>query len=413
MKTLEEIEKRRRELQYITYFLIYFLSLVVFGLFFFIDNIAGFFAALKYKFFMRTVFVGVIIGLIIYLAAKQKRQSALTKDLADEMNQASGQLRKELRNNKFLSEVSYLVSNLKDTVAMEKLFRATLNFLRADGGAVILRQEGRGLSWKPPLAAQPEQIDKELTKQICGIVSKSGRSFLQPLPDYPGHRFIKSMGSVLAVPLRLENRLYGIMAFWSETPDLFDESDLKVLEVLAREATNSNYNVALLQERTDQFQGLLRLVAGSVDPSSGNGKHSVLIANQVRSLAKEMNLPDQTADALATSAMLRHVEKLANGSAKKGVGAANILKGQRFPKRITDILEGYSKLVAGSNGTARGVAIDSQILALSEAFIDKAYPKRGRKPAPQKVLEKLESSHGDSYDGRVLAALKNLIEASS
>ncbi len=401
MYTIEKIEKRRRELRFISLFLIYFLSLVVFGLFFFIDRFVGFWAALQYNIFLRILFVSLIIAFIIYLAQKERMQAHLTRELLDEMSASSGRLRKELRHNKFLAKVGELTESLGDDQTLAKLFELAMRFFKADGGTVILKDQGS--AWKEPLIAKPDDIDPALLKDLTKLVGKNGRSFLQPQPEYPDHRTIKGVESIMAVPLRLENRLYGIIAFWSAQTELFDESDLGVLEVLAKETSVAEFNLEEVQTRQDQLQGLLAIVAECGDEKAKAKKRTPQLVEQVRALGQLLELNPAAIVAIETAVYLRHVDLVANGSAPPGSNPASIAAALGFSEDVAQALS----TIDNTDGT--DLPLSAQILALSELYVSKAFPARGRKPAPKNVIAKLDPEAVEQFDPKVFEALKRSV----
>lgn len=401
MQTIEKIEKRRRELRFISLFLIYFLSLVVFGLFFFIDRFAGFWSALQFNIFLRTLFASLIIAFIIYLAQKERLQAELTKQLLDQVSGSSERLRKELRHNKFLVEADELAGNLGDDRNLEKLFEISIRYFKADGGVVILKN--RGLSWKEPLIARPDDVDPELIKELTKLVGKNGRSFLQPQLEYPDYRTIKSVESIIAVPLRLENRLYGIIAFWAARNNAFDESDLGVLEVLAKQTGAVEVNFEELQTREDQFQGLLALVAECGDEKAKAKKRTGQIIKYALALGRALDLDTASLAALETAVYLRHVDLVANGSAPPGSSPATIATTLGFPDDIAQALS------TADDADSSDLPLSAQIVSLSELYVSKAFPPRGRKPAPKNVIAKIEPAAVEKFDPEVLDALKQTV----
>jgi len=412
MNTIEYIEKRRRELRRINYFLIYLLAMTVFGMFFFIDAFSGLFGALKYNIFLRFYFITFIAAFLFYMAQKEKQQSKLTAQLIGETQATSDKLAKELRHKEFLSEISVLLTNLGDTAVLEQLFRAALTFFEAGGGVVVLRDGTK--SWKKPLVAFPEETDSKVIDQIVKLIGHTGRSFVQPDPAFPDHSPIKGVKNALGVPLRLEGRLFGVIAFWSNDRVIHDHSDLKVLEFIAREATNSRFTIELVQEKNDQFNGLLALVAKAADDRRRLKDRTVKVARQAKALAKQMGLPQETVTAVEIAAMLKDVDTVMATKIAKTNGpkqSALILKSFDFPKRVTEILAG----LAGGNGNgnksamAKTMPIGSRVLLAAEGYVSLATPARGRGPSPASVLAKLEAGAGSLYDKEVLGALRELV----
>lgn len=409
MNAIEQIEKRRRELRRINYFLIYLLAMTVFGLFFFVDELTGFFGALKYNIFLRFYFIAFIIAFLLYLGQKEKQQSKLTAKLIREAQETSEKLAKELRHKRFLSEIGVLITNLGDSAILEELFGAALKFFEADGGLVILRDRTRG--WRKPLVSFPEAADPTIIDQIVNLIGHNGRAFIQPDPEFPEHQSVKGVVNAFGAPLRLEGRLFGLIAFWSEGKVVYDRSDLNVLEFIAREATNSRFTIERVQERNDQFNGLLALIARAADDQQRPKDRAGKVARQAKALAAQLGLAPETVAAVEVAAMLKDVDKVVAPSGGKRNGAnpaAQILKSFDFPKRVTEILAGLS--VDTSRGAKeaanRNAPIGTRLLRVSEAYVALATPARGRAPSPASIIAKLEAGAGTLYDQNILDALR-------
>jgi GAF domain-containing protein len=409
METIQQIEKRRRELQYITYFIIYLLALVVFSLFFFIDQLAGLMGALRYNLVLRSFFVALVAAFIFYLARKESQQGRLTAELLGEMENTSGKLALEIRRKEFLSEISHLIANLRDESVLERLFDLTRNFLEAEGGAVVLRNLNS--TWKAPLVSYPDDTDKNMVSDIAKLVAKTGQAVLQPDPRFPDHRQMKNMNSIIAVPLRLEGRLYGVIAFWSgDESVIYGENDLSLIELIAREAAGSAFSVRLMQEKKDQFKGVLKLLATA---SEDRPKPlAPIVAEHAKALAKQLNLPREAVRAVETAAMLKNVGRLTANGAKNGGGgkSATTLRSLKFPKAVTDILGGYEKALAGNGAAASSpLPVGVKVLALSTAYVEAANPKRGRAPSAASILAKLKTR--PLFTEELVAALEHVLAA--
>ncbi|HEB12889.1 MAG TPA: GAF domain-containing protein [Actinobacteria bacterium] len=400
MQTIDQIEKRRREIRYINYFLIYLLAMSIFGIFFFIDVINGFFGALEYNIMLRLYFISFVAAVILYLAQKEKQQRVLARKLLTDMEKTSQDLAKEVRNKEFLSTISFLISNLRDNTVLEKLFNVTRQFFQADGGAVILRNEHR--KWSDPLVTFPENVDPVLIDDITKLISKTGRSFIQPEPGTESHQPIKGAKNLIAVPLRLEGRLWGVITVWFDSTVTLGKSELEVLEIIACEASNSALTIEISRERNELLHGLLELISKAVDAQGGAKNRSMRIAEQAKALAQEMDLPKATVEAVEMAARLKNVHHIVGNGKKNGNASgasAKILKSLNFPSRVTQIL-------AANGNSKRSVSVGSSVVTLAEAYVNLAYPSRGRARATSSIIAKLET---DSHDEQVLEALKQLI----
>ena len=400
MQTIDQIEKRRREIRYINYFLIYLLAMSIFGLFFFIDMINGFFGALKYNVMLRLYFISFVAAIILYLAQKEKQQSVLSKEILKDMEQTSKDLAKEVRNKEFLSTISFLISNLRDNTVLEKLFNVTRQFFQADGGAVILRNENK--RWVAPLVTFPEKVDPGLINDITRLIGKTGRSLIQPEPGTKGHQPIKGVKNLIAVPLRLEGRLWGVIAIWFDSKITLEKSELEVLEVIACEASNSALTIEISREKNALLNGLLELVSKAVDEQGGTKNRSIKIAAQAKALAQEMDLPKATIEAVEMAARLKNVHHIVGNGKKNGNGtgqSVKLLKSLKFPSRVTQML-------SANGGSKKSISVGSSVVELAEAYVTLAYPSKGRARTTPSIIAKLETA---AHDELVLDALKELV----
>ena len=405
MENIEEIEKRRRELRYINYAIICLLTLAVLILFLFVDEVAGLFGALKYNQLLRIYFFGFIISSILYLGQKEKQQAKLTNRLLNEMRNTSTTLAKELRHKEFLSQVSFMVTNLRDNSVLRLLFEATIKFFQADGGAVVLRDKRHG-PWNKPLIAYPNDYKQETIDFITNLIGKNGRSFIQPDDEFPDYQPLKEVANIIAVPLRLESRIYGLIVVWSSSNIVYDRTDLEVLETIAREAANSAFALQLIEQKESLHKGLLRLISKTVDDHTKRKNRALRVSQQARILAEQLDLSPETVEAIEIAATLQNIDKvIGNGNGqkkKKSSQSAKILKSLKFPKQVTEIL-------AAKKSSGKSALPGARVLAVAEAYVDKAYPKRGRGPSPDTIASFLESEPSGVYDKQVLGALRQLI----
>lgn len=420
-KTIEQIEKRRRQLHVLSYFLIYFLALAIIGLFFFIDDLINLFGLLKYNLILRLSFVSFITFFIFYLAHKEREQADLTKDVVKELQETNKKLELELKQNQFLYQIKRDIVDLKDPKVLARLFSKTVHFLQADGGAVILKDKSGG--WHEPLVALPETADSGLIKKIARLVSKTGRAVLQPDPEFPQHKLVEEVASFVAIPIRLESRLYGVIALWKNAGEgFFQENDLKLLKLIAQEAASSAYNIQLLQERADQFKGIVTLLAkAAAEKESLNTSLNLKTAQLAKQLAAALELPQEIQYDLELAALLKPSGLFLNGSLKKGqhpggLETAEFLRSLKFPRSLTNIIAHTDENYDGSGLKklkAEQIPLGARILAVCEDFAKQAYPQKGRPPSMTKILAAMQQEAERKYDPQILEALKRVLEKES
>lgn len=415
-KTIEQIEKRRRQLHFLSYFLIYFLALSVVGLFFFIDDLINLFGLLKYNLILRLTFVSFISFFIFYLAHKEREQADLTKDIVKELEETNNKLVAELQQNQFLYEVRRYIVNLKDPQVLARLFKKTINFLQADGGVVILKAKAGG--WHDPLVVFPQDFNTDLIKKVTKLITKTGRSLLQPDPEFPEVKLVEEVASFVAVPIRLESRLYGALILWKTAANSsFQENDLKLLKLIAQEAAGSAHNIQMLQERTDQFKGILSLLAkAAAEKENVPASLNLKIARLAKEVAAALRLPEETQQAVEMAALIRPAGLFLNGhkdsSQLSGQETAAFLQSLKFPRSLTSIISHLEENYDGSGSNklkGEQIPIGTRILAVCQDFAQQANPLKGRPPSPAKILEILQKQAGQKYDPKVIEVLSQLL----
>lgn len=90
---------------------------------------------------------------------------------------------------------------------------------------------------------------------IAGWVASTGRSLLVPDVRHDSRHFKAvaeqaglRIGSLISVPLRIQDRVIGVMEVMDETPNRFTEADLKHVELLATAASLAIQNAHLYRE---------------------------------------------------------------------------------------------------------------------------------------------------------------------
>ncbi len=121
--------------------------------------------------------------------------------------------------------------------------------LRASGGP------GQARAAYSPESAQESQIIVQIGQGLVGIAAESGEEILANNVDedtrYRHHDLLPETRSEVAIPLRIENTILGVLDVQSDQDNYFDESDLMVLRALAG-------NIAIAVEGARLYSSLRR-----------------------------------------------------------------------------------------------------------------------------------------------------------
>ncbi|MDP2922799.1 MAG: ATP-binding protein [Candidatus Omnitrophota bacterium] len=163
---------------------------------------------------------------------------------------------------KYITELLSITTRMLSAFNLRRLLKqildTSLELLRADTGSLMLLEEqsrtlkikvSRGLSEEIA-----EKIEVKLGEHISGWVAKEGKPLLLIGGLKNDSRFChldekKEVKSSISVPLKVENRVIGVLNLNNvSSGNLFCESDLKVLSLLANQAAISIWSVRLYEE---------------------------------------------------------------------------------------------------------------------------------------------------------------------
>lgn len=163
---------------------------------------------------------------------------------------------------RYITEMLNITTGMLSAFNLRKLLKqildTSLELLGADTGSLMLVEEqnstlkiraARGLN-----AEVAEKVHVKIGEQICGWVAEHGEPLLLVGGLKNDRRFThldekKEIKSAISVPLKVESRVIGVLNANSlSSQTLFNESDLKILSLLANQAAISIWNVRLYEE---------------------------------------------------------------------------------------------------------------------------------------------------------------------
>ncbi|MEI8348624.1 MAG: ATP-binding protein [Candidatus Omnitrophota bacterium] len=163
---------------------------------------------------------------------------------------------------KYISELLTITTKMLSAFNLNKLLNqileASLELLEADAGSLMLIEESaqmlkirasRGID-----AAIAEKVHVKVGEYISGWVAKEGKPLLLVGGLKQDSRFQhldenKNIRSSLSVPLKVENRVIGVLNVNKvNSTKVFTEADLTLASLLANQAAISIWNVKLYEE---------------------------------------------------------------------------------------------------------------------------------------------------------------------
>ncbi len=154
--------------------------------------------------------------------------------------QAEAVLRRQLMETTVLNTVAQACVNIQAEDALITRITQVIGetLYSKNFGLLLFDERENVLRFHPSYIGIPDEIKQikiPLTKGITGRVASSGQTVRSGnVTDTPGYvRFYQKTRSELCVPLRIGDRLIGVINIESEDPDAFSESDERLVVTLA------------------------------------------------------------------------------------------------------------------------------------------------------------------------------------
>ncbi|HEY76696.1 MAG TPA: GAF domain-containing protein [Thermoflexia bacterium] len=201
-----------------------------------------------------------------------------------------------LAEARVLQEVTLAASSTLDfDLVLSRTIQAIRRTLRIDYLVFALPDEsGEGLTIHPSLvgfvAPSEEYLHIPLEESVCGRVYATGRPELVEDLSRDSHYFQETPGlrSLLAVPVKVENRVVAVLGAGSVRPAAFTRSDLRLFEAIAAQLGIVMENARLYEAERE----LRKLVEWSRTQLVMN-ERLVATGRLAASLAHEINNPLQ------------------------------------------------------------------------------------------------------------------------
>lgn len=423
--SLEQIEQRRRRLLFLSYLVIFFLSATVMGLLFFIDGLVGLLNAVRYNAFLRLYLIVFVSAFIFYLAHKERQQFQLTKQLMTNLQSTSAALSEELRQDIFLNKTTQKFASFSSEQALEGMLTLAREHFEADGGA-ITRKTANG-TWEELVASEASDYTEELTTEMARWIEKTGHPLVAPSQESAGMSDLEQyggIGSVIGAPLRLRGKLHGVIALWRGTHrSPFTASQLRFLEISARQAAAATYNHEESSRDREQLTNVCRLIARATDklsvesgPSSEQGG---LLANLV---ALNMKLTKEEIRYITTAAFLKNIGLMTVPAELLGqsmltddeenvieqhlMAGGELLRSLKFPRGVAELIPLSLRITSGHT-QGRDIPLGAYVIAAVNVFLSLNSEQNA---SPRRVVEEVYRSLGGRLPKAVLAGLAAAVE---
>ena len=234
-------------------------------------------------------------------------------------------------------------------------------------------------------------------------------------------------GSLLYAPLKIQDRVIGVIGLSSYIPAKYTSGDLKLLSAIALHAALAIENAKLYEQLREDFINTVRSLAEAIekrDPYTGD--HTRRVMEYSLAIGARLNLLPGQLKQLEMAAILHDIGKIgvrdsillkpdrltddefAEIKRHAGLGAEIL----RHIKPLVDILpgikqhherfdgKGYPEQIAGE-----GIHLLARIIAVADAFDAMLTDRPYRKGLPfEKALQELAANAGTQFDPQVVDA---------
>jgi len=344
----------------------------------------------------------------------------------------------------FLNQVGQTITS---TLELEDILTLIINearsVLHVEAGSVLLRDEETDeLLFTAVTGVPPDLIQSMRLKMgqgIAGWVARHGEPVL--VPDVcQDERFFAGVdkaigfqtGSILCVPLKMGERVLGVVEVINKVAGSFTQNDLALLEAIAGPAAIAIENARLFNGLRELSWETIRALAQAIEAKDPYTRgHSEQVSHYAAQIALRMGLPSHEVQDIRYSGLLHDIGKI-------GLSDGILLKPGRLsseefeavklhPVRGYEIVQGIRPLrkIAipillhhermdgqGYPEGRRGdqIPLSARIMAVADAFdamtSDRVY--RSRLPLSQ-VADILNEGVNVQWDSEVVHALLGLI----
>ncbi len=195
----------------------------------------------------------------IEMIQNERRLEAEVEAHKKELELASHRLDVRLRELSLLFEITRSITSTLDLGELIKLLTETVGVaLGFQEFAVLLQDEGTGELKVAATYGFPKQTDPETMRvgvEAVGLAAERAEIVLVndvgQKAGYLAHAGRPTFGSFLAVPLKYNGRLVGVMSFSRPTVHAFAPDDVKLLAAIANQAAMAIVNARLHQKTVE------------------------------------------------------------------------------------------------------------------------------------------------------------------
>jgi PAS domain S-box-containing protein len=348
--------------------------------------------------------------------------------------------------SKTVKELSLLYDigkELTSTVEIDIVFSKILMYLSETlgyerAGILLLDEHTKTLEVKAttkPFTKSKRQVKVKPGKGITGLVARTGKPYI--VKDVKKeHRYVpldKNTKSEVTVPLKVGNKIIGVINVESYKRDTFDEDDVRLLTLIANQAAIAIDNSNLYSSLEDSYLDTIRALVSAMEAKDHYTRgHSERVRQYALAIAEELDLDDKMKKELNYAGFLHDIGKIGISDYLLGkiepltINEYNIIKrhpeiGHFILKEVKhlsntcEIIKSEHERYDGKgypNGIkAKKIHIGARIIAVADAYDAMTTDRPYRKAiSSNKAIQQLKHNAGKQFDPKVVKAFLKVIK---
>ncbi|MEW6188540.1 MAG: HD domain-containing phosphohydrolase, partial [Actinomycetota bacterium] len=351
--------------------------------------------------------------------------------------------KRNAKQSMLLHRLSKDLSSTLDLKVLQKLIvENVVHLLDAHKCSLMLVDEESGQLTVCATHGLDDEITRntytEAQERVARWVAETGRTLLLANSNDPRFQDVKYKGgvcSVLSVPLKVKDKVIGVLNAGSLCPHQFTKEDLRILSTLASEVAIAIHNAQLFAEIEELYLDTMKAMVRAIEAKDPYTRgHSERVTDYALAIAEELDLSEKEKELLYTAGLLHDIGKI-------GIGEEILLKPGKLTKEEYDVVKRHPLIGTQILGTIKAlreaiplilhhhehydgsgyvsglkgedIPLSSRILAVADAFEAMTSHRPYRKALGfQEAIEELKKNAGTQFDPIIVEAFMRVVGVS-
>jgi len=179
---------------------------------------------------------------------------------------------------------------------------------------------------------------------IMGTVASTGQALSvtdvskDPRVKYKSFALKHGIKSVLSVPLKVKNKVIGVLNIYNKTKKIYKQSEINLLYTLGAQAAQAIENAKLYTAMQENYLSTIKALAAAIDTKDHyTHGHSEKVMEYAVLIAKELNLADEEIETIRFAGLLHDIGKI-------GISEMILLKKDKLTEEEFEIISTHPRL---------------------------------------------------------------------